>query len=200
MSQETAERTTKMSRVMLGCGAAVLLGAVAPWVTGPSDSASGFTVFLGWLTGIGGVGLCLYAWQGLDGSPGRHHGWAIAAIATIVFFALAAYSILDDLNGVTFGAADPGWGLHLTFIAGLVAIWPLRALRRAAPAKEPKAVTTAPAVAGAASAGTSHLAGWHPDPMGRCDQRYYDGSNWTDRVTRNGEQGHDPLHQAAPSS
>ena len=37
-------------------------------------------------------------------------------------------------------------------------------------------------------------ANWHPDPMGRHQLRYWDGTNWTDHVSTNGVQGSDPLH------
>jgi hypothetical protein len=34
---------------------------------------------------------------------------------------------------------------------------------------------------------------WHPDPYGRYEQRYWDGSRWTDQVTTDGRQSVDPL-------
>lgn len=37
-------------------------------------------------------------------------------------------------------------------------------------------------------------AAWHPDPTGRHELRYWDGSQWTDHVADNGEQAVDPLH------
>jgi uncharacterized protein YxjI len=43
-----------------------------------------------------------------------------------------------------------------------------------------------------------HPANWYPDPMGRHEYRYFDGSNWTEHVTSHGRQGVDPLHGAAP--
>ena len=36
-------------------------------------------------------------------------------------------------------------------------------------------------------------AGWYPDPTRRSEQRYWDGTNWTDHVARAGVQGTDPL-------
>ena len=36
-------------------------------------------------------------------------------------------------------------------------------------------------------------ANWYPDPMGRHQLRYWDGTNWTEHVTTNGVQGVDPL-------
>ncbi|QXC63499.1 DUF2510 domain-containing protein [Aquihabitans sp. G128] len=35
--------------------------------------------------------------------------------------------------------------------------------------------------------------GWHPDPAGRHEQRYYDGTAWTDHVVDGGVQSTDPL-------
>lgn len=47
---------------------------------------------------------------------------------------------------------------------------------------------------GPAQAQTSTTpAGWYPDPQGRADHRYWDGSRWTDQVSRNGQQGIDPM-------
>jgi hypothetical protein len=37
------------------------------------------------------------------------------------------------------------------------------------------------------------LAGWYADPMRRADQRYWDGTAWTDHVSRAGVQGTDPV-------
>jgi len=37
-------------------------------------------------------------------------------------------------------------------------------------------------------------AGWHADPTGRHQLRYWDGSTWTDHVTDNGHQQQDPLN------
>ena len=35
--------------------------------------------------------------------------------------------------------------------------------------------------------------GWYPDPSGRHDQRYWDGTRWTDQVSDDGRQSVDPL-------
>ena len=39
-------------------------------------------------------------------------------------------------------------------------------------------------------------AGWFPDPLGRHEQRYWDGQQWTEHVASHGRQGVDPV--AAP--
>ena len=41
-------------------------------------------------------------------------------------------------------------------------------------------------------------AGWHPDPTGRHQQRYWDGQTWTDAVSDGGQQSNDPF-SSAPS-
>ncbi len=40
---------------------------------------------------------------------------------------------------------------------------------------------------------SSTPAGWHPDPMGRHQMRYWDGNVWTEHVSTNGVQATDPL-------
>jgi uncharacterized protein YxjI len=40
---------------------------------------------------------------------------------------------------------------------------------------------------------SAHPAGWYPDPLGRAEQRYYDGTTWTAHVATGGEQQVDPF-------
>jgi uncharacterized protein YxjI len=42
-----------------------------------------------------------------------------------------------------------------------------------------------------------HAPNWYPDPMGRHEYRYYDGTSWTDHVTSHGRQSVDPLGGSA---
>ena len=42
--------------------------------------------------------------------------------------------------------------------------------------------------------------GWNPDPSGRHEYRYWDGSNWTDDVSDNGVTSIDPLAAAGGPS
>jgi hypothetical protein len=42
-------------------------------------------------------------------------------------------------------------------------------------------------------------AGWHPDPSGKNELRYWDGSRWTDHVSTGGNQQTDPLLFFAPA-
>ena len=41
-------------------------------------------------------------------------------------------------------------------------------------------------------------AGWHPDPMGKHELRYWDGVQWTEHVSSNGRQSVDPTQGASP--
>lgn len=42
----------------------------------------------------------------------------------------------------------------------------------------------------------AHPANWYPDPLGRHELRYYDGTQWTEHVSSNGRQSVDPLAPA----
>jgi Protein of unknown function (DUF2510) len=41
-------------------------------------------------------------------------------------------------------------------------------------------------------------ADWYPDPSGRHEHRYWDGSRWTEHVASHGRQGVDPDTTSAP--
>lgn len=45
---------------------------------------------------------------------------------------------------------------------------------------------------------TTHAASWYPDPHGRHQYRWYDGNRWTDAVSDDGVQGHDPVLAPPP--
>ena len=47
---------------------------------------------------------------------------------------------------------------------------------------------------------SSQPAGWHPDPFGRYQYRYWDGSGWTDQVSRDGIQATDPAIPSVPGT
>ncbi|MGD9997231.1 MAG: DUF2510 domain-containing protein [Ilumatobacteraceae bacterium] len=56
----------------------------------------------------------------------------------------------------------------------------------------PAATTYSPAPAAAPAATPSVPAGWYADPAGRFELRYWDGSTWTEHVSRAGQQYTDP--------
>lgn len=43
-------------------------------------------------------------------------------------------------------------------------------------------------------------ADWYPDPLGRYEHRYWDGTSWTAHVATAGETAHDPIEEAAPQA
>lgn len=45
----------------------------------------------------------------------------------------------------------------------------------------------------------SSPANWYPDPLGRHQYRWYDGTNWTDTVSDNGVQSADPMNAKPPA-
>jgi hypothetical protein len=44
---------------------------------------------------------------------------------------------------------------------------------------------------------TTSQPGWYPDPQGRAEQRYFDGTQWTDNVSNAGVQSTDPVNAPA---
>ena len=44
----------------------------------------------------------------------------------------------------------------------------------------------------------SSPAAWHPDPLGRHEHRYWDGTRWTEHVADGGRSGYDPI-EAPPT-
>jgi hypothetical protein len=60
-----------------------------------------------------------------------------------------------------------------------------------APAAEPMAAA-APAAAPAPAPADAVPAGWYPDPSSRFELRYWDGTRWTEHVSRGGQQSTDP--------
>ena len=52
------------------------------------------------------------------------------------------------------------------------------------------------APAAGAGAAAAPAGGWHPDPTGRHQQRWWDGSAWTDQVADNGAVSTDPVGAA----
>ncbi len=46
----------------------------------------------------------------------------------------------------------------------------------------------------------SSPAGWHPDPLGRHEHRYWDGTRWTEHVADGGRSGHDPIEASPPDT
>lgn len=199
------QQRTKMSRIMVGAAAAILIGSFLPWAHAAGDEGlGGFSWGPGKFTAVAAILLGLYGLQGLrkDDPRVRHHGWAIAAVTVGLICAAGATQLLDTIDSLSFGAADVGMGngLLLTFVALCFAIWPLVVLRRDDRERFPPTVAVHAPATGAPAAGSgapdstvAAPAGWHADPTGRFEQRYYDGAAWTEHVARGSERATDPI-------
>ena len=62
----------------------------------------------------------------------------------------------------------------------------------AAPSPAPATAPAAQAPAAAPAAQPAVPANWYADPAGRFELRYWDGSQWTEHVSRGGQQFTDP--------
>ena len=80
--------------------------------------------------------------------------------------------------------AEPsGWGAVETPAVEMpTAVEPVSPIEVSAPA----------AAASAAAPVVTTPAGWYPDPSGRFEMRYWDGTAWTEHVSRQGQQFTDP--------
>ena len=71
----------------------------------------------------------------------------------------------------------------LVFLQGSIAVTDV------VPFAQAESIATTPAPPATPSAAA---AGWYPDPAGRHEQRYHDGSAWTEHVSSAGVAGSDP--------
>lgn len=69
-----------------------------------------------------------------------------------------------------------------------------KALLLGRPAAGSRAIAaTATGDSTATSTDATHAGAWHPDPQGRHELRFWDGSSWTEHVSDDGVQGTDAL-------
>lgn len=110
-------------------------------------------------------------------------------IIVLLLFGLIAVTVVGLIRAGQNG--DTGW------LAGIIAGWffglgwlvAIIYLLAVAPGRSGRAGTHA--VAPTSMPATP--SGWHPDPSGRHEHRYWDGSNWTDTVSDQGATSSDPL-------
>lgn len=92
-------------------------------------------------------------------------------------------------------AAEPaGWAAAVEPVAATPVIVTPEPSPSPSPEPSPSpAPVAAPVEAAPAQVSTPTTpAGWYPDPSGRFEMRYWDGSAWTEHVARGGQQFTDP--------
>lgn len=132
---------------------------------------------------------------------------ADAAATPVAEVAAAAAAATDNTSdSATAAVAEPAgwgsapaatgstWGSTSTSDSGSTGSW---GSTSATPAETSGtwgggSAATTPAAAGASTATPSVPAGWYHDPAGRFELRYWDGSAWTEHVSRAGQQYTDP--------
>ena len=98
---------------------------------------------------------------------------AVEVVAPVAEVSPVIETIAPVVPEVPAAVEPTGWGSAQTTVGTPVAPVPV------APVPAPAPVVTTPA-------------GWYPDPSGRFEMRYWDGSAWTEHVSRQGQQFTDP--------
>ncbi len=92
------------------------------------------------------------------------------------------------------GAVQVWWRAPwIVFMRGAISVSGPVPMGAATAGAAPWAVGGGAPAAAYAAAPAAAPGGWHPDPAGRHEQRYYDGTTWTEHVVDAGIQSTDPL-------
>jgi hypothetical protein len=128
----------------------------------------------------------------LSRSTGGSHAAATADEADVSVAAIA--DVADESTSADPVAEVPGWAAgtagEASSEAATVHVMP-DAAGTSAPSDTPTDEAAAGASAGATEAGAAP-AGWYADPSSRFELRYWDGAQWTEHVSRAGQQYTDP--------
>jgi hypothetical protein len=117
----------------------------------------------------------------------------VSAMAAVVIIWLACAGIGYAIGNAKGRGTE---GLLLGLILGvigiiIIALLKPRPVAGGYPSMPP--VPSTPANPMSPTAPSTTPAGWHPDPSGRHQHRYWDGSAWTEHVADNGVSGTDPV-------
>jgi Protein of unknown function (DUF2510) len=153
-------------------------------------------------TGVSASAAAVAAEPVVEAAPAPSYDYAAAAPAAAVVEAAPAPVVEAVAPAPVYEAVVPepaapvsepvGWGASAaetvtsSFDSGTAAV---AAAAVAVPAVA--AVAAAPAAAAPAAVVTTP-AGWYPDPSGRFEMRYWDGTAWSEHVSRQGQQYTDP--------
>jgi Domain of unknown function (DUF4328)/Protein of unknown function (DUF2510) len=170
----------------------------------------GWTI-AGWLVPVLNLVVPYQAWSDLwrssepDSAPGD--GWRRRPASSLVigwwFFQLGGQLVLSAvIVAATLGDLDATDARpvlvvgHLALAAGaLLAVVVTRGIseRQSARQEQDPAPTQRPLAHAPAAPTTADGPGWYPDPSRRFDHRYWDGSTWTEHVSRGGVAGTAPV-------
>jgi Domain of unknown function (DUF4328)/Protein of unknown function (DUF2510) len=123
-------------------------------------------------------------------------------VAAAMFSAIGKLSRDGDLAAVAQDLVDGNlrWFVAGTLLSGVAALLGAVTLRTLVSRQESYAdrfnlrhATTAPSYVMANAAAAAPAPGWFPDPAARFDHRWWDGTRWTETVSREGSTTTDPL-------
>lgn len=183
----------------IGASALVVVGALIPWImiTGPGDPEFS-------------RGLPHHYWQlallagAVSFIAAARARWAyVTAVACFLVVGACLAGTMSDIlkfcgsldgfvgcgsEGFLKVGASPGWYLAAIAAVAGVCIHGYSLFRMTPSATQPATAASGPTTT---VDGASPPA-WHPDPTGRYDHRYWDGSRWTEHVSQGGAQVTDP--------
>jgi len=188
------DHTNVPARWLLGGAGALALGSFLPWAeVGPFskngiDGDGVLTLMLAVVVGIA-------AWPSIRTSIGRARS-ITTTIATALALIICLYDIADvSSTGNDVVQAQVGIGLWMAAAGALavivgVVIGTRREVVRFSAGATPSSATAA--TSGQAVNAPGNPSRWAPDPTGRHELRYWNGTEWTDHVSDGGVPGSDP--------
>jgi hypothetical protein len=153
-------------------------------------------------------------WKSARGSSMVYGWWAVALTAVIIglaatasvaramFSSIGTIGKRGDLVEVAQDLVDNNlkWFVASTLLAGVAAILGAVTLRTLVARQDSYAArfhldhaTTTPTQLGSPASPHAPEPGWFPDPAGRFDHRWWDGTRWTETVSRAGSTMTDPI-------
>jgi hypothetical protein len=127
---------------------------------------------------------------------------ATAGVARAMFSSIGSISRRGDLVEVAQDLVDNNlkWFVASTLLTGVAAILGAVTLRTLVARQDNYAerfhldhATTTPSYLGSPVSPHAPEPGWFPDPAGRFDHRWWDGTRWTETVSRGGSTMTDPI-------
>jgi len=182
------------ARWLLGGAGALALGSFLPWAEVGPFSVSG-TDGDGVLTLGLGVLIAVVAWPSMQKAIGRGRS-ITASIAAGLALVVCVYDVVNvSSSDNDFIEAEVGIGLWvctagaIAVIVGLVLGAKREVVRFGASPLE----AAGPAAAVAAPSAVAGNPRWAPDPSGRHELRYWNGTAWSEHVSDRGVVGTDPF-------